>query len=160
MKLLNRKLKKENCFWMRLTFCITMTIIVFLWYSVMVDWVINVREEKKYNKEFYSGNEFVKTIDCARIIDDYEMGTKYLLEFELKAELPGVIQVHFQNGSNTRYSYEKNVQATTQYERYSIVVEPVLNDENESESYLSFYGIYGSGVIPTIRRISFVPIEE
>ena len=44
-----------------------------------------------------------------------------------------------------------------EFEEVCLIVDPVLRDEGEEESYLAFYGEYGSGVIPIVRCISIVP---
>lgn len=102
-----------------------------------------------------STKEFVRTINCAEEIDRHGVDKVYLAEFELKTEVPGIVYVHFQNGSDTRYGFLHMVEATTEFEKFSIEVKPEVVDLKVEDAYLAFYGEYGSGVIPTVRRVTF-----
>lgn len=128
-------------------FCISM-ILILVCYFGMRGWISR-------EMEYSSNNEFVKTIDCAQIIDKYGVDREYILSFDIKAACPGDVLVYFQNGSNSRYSYHKRIQVDTEYQQITMTVSPVLKDENIEEAYLAFYGEYGTGIIPTIRHISF-----
>lgn len=128
---------------------------------VILDHGIRVlREEEKYNSEYTSKNEFVKTIDCAPIIDQYGLENGYLLEFEIKANVPGNVLVYFQNGSGAKYSYNEMIEVSKEYKKYELLIYPTLSNDNMEESCISFYGTYGTGVIPTVRRISLQPLTE
>jgi len=111
-------------------------------------------------KFYTSKNEHTAAIDCAPIIDRYGVDEEYYLEFELKAKAPGTVLVYFENGSNARYSFYEYIEAGTEFQRYSMIVKPVLRDESVEESLLGFYGGYGTGVISTVRDITFEVYEE
>lgn len=99
--------------------------------------------------------EYLKTtFDLAPIFDE-ELGD-YVLSFELYSETAGNIQVASENevGVGGKYSIGiTDINATTQYIRYEIKLNPTLSDPNKTESYLVFYGVNGSGHIPHIRKV-------
>ena len=68
--------------------------------------------------------------------------------------------LHLQNGEDCRYAFSQVIDVTEEYKEFCLVVDPVLVDETVDNSYLAFYGEYGSGIIPTVRDISIVPIEK
>ena len=99
--------------------------------------------------------EYLKTtFDLASIFDE-ELGD-YVLSFELYSETAGNIQVASENevGVGGKYSIGiTDIDATTQYIRYEIKINPTLSDPSKTESYLVFYGVNGSGHIPHIRKV-------
>lgn len=98
--------------------------------------------------------EYVKTpYDFAPIFDKYGIDDKYSLSFELKSEVSGPVLVYMQNGSNQRYWFSENVNATTEFKKFSISISPRLHQPHIKESFLSFYGTYGSGRVPTARNV-------
>ena len=154
---------KQNMFddiKVQVIFCIILMIIIFSIYPFMKDYAEEIRALRRFNTEYYSTNEYVRTIDCAPIIDQYGVEQKYRIEFELKTEISGDVIVYFQNGSTSKYRISEVVNATAEFQKYILEVEPELYDVNEIEAYLSFYGEYGSGVIPTVRCIRFEVIEQ
>lgn len=99
--------------------------------------------------------EYLKTrFDLAPIFDE-ELGD-YVLSFELYSETAGNIQVASENevGVGGKYSIGiTDIDATTQYIRYEVKINPTLSDPSKTESYLVFYGVNGSGHIPHIRKV-------
>lgn len=99
--------------------------------------------------------EYLKTtFDLAPIFDE-ELGD-YVLSFELYSETAGNIQVASENdvGVGGKYSIGiTDIDATTQYIRYEIKINPTLSDSSKTESYLVFYGVDDTGHIPHIRRV-------
>lgn len=140
--------------------CISLTILVFFSYIFAKDYIEEMRAVERFNTEYCSENEFLKTIDCAPIIAQYGVEEKYRIEFELKTEIPGNVIVYFQNGSTSKYKISKEVNATTEFQKYVLEVEPELGDMNEKAAHLAFYGGYDSGVIPTVRRIKFEVLKQ
>jgi len=110
------------------------------------------------DRYFRTETEFLRTIDCAPLFDSYPSHS-FELEFEIRTEKPGEVLVYQMNSSKHRYSFSQKIETTEEFKKISLIVEPILTDEEESESYLSFYGLYGSGVIPTVRNISIRVIE-
>ena len=57
-------------------------------------------------------------------------------------------------------NFWERINVSEEFQKFTLVVEPVLVNEAETSSYLAFYGEYGSGVIPTVRGISIEPMEK
>lgn len=96
--------------------------------------------------------EFLKTtFDLAPFFDSNGL-IEVTLSFDAYAENPGRVMIYSQNGSGARYSFTKYVYLTTEWARYSITFTPDLANSNIVQSYLAFYGVYDSGVIPHIRK--------
>lgn len=97
--------------------------------------------------------EFLRTtFDLAPFFDEYGL-IEVTLSFDLYSEVAGAIQVYCQNGSGSRYAFSKSVNATTEWERYSVTFTPSGPAETQTESYLAFYGVYDSGRIPHVRML-------
>lgn len=139
-------------------FVVLMTIIIALFVCIK-RYIEEIKYEKKINVEYCGESEYVRTIDCASIIDEYGTDRIYRIKFELKTTIPGEINVYFQNGSTSKYQVSEFVNSTTEFQKYVLEVNPNLQDANETEAYRSFYGGYGSGVIPTVRRIEFEVVK-
>lgn len=101
-----------------------------------------------------SNNEYLRTIDCAPEIDEYGVESAYIVEFELKVDEPGEVQVYFQM-EGARYFFAETVYATTEFNKYCLEVYPVEQETELKEAFLSFYGGYGTGVKPSVKRVSF-----
>lgn len=141
----------------KILFCVGMVAVeLLLYFGVSKHIAKSKAEEARY---FRTENEFLRTIDCAEIFDAYP-GHAFELTFEIRAEKPGEILVYQQNGSGVKYSFKKRIAVTEEFSPVSLIVEPVLVNEDAKRSHLSFYGEYGSGVIPTVRDISIVPLYE
>lgn len=131
-------------------FCFLM-LVIFLMYFVLQTNIIK-------NKIYSSENEFLKTIDCAKIIDEHGVDNTYRLSFELRTEIPGEILVYFQNGTTSKYYFEEYISTTTEFQKYTIDLMPVIRNVDVEESYLAFYGGYGSGVIPYVKGEIFFEV--
>lgn len=94
--------------------------------------------------------------DMAPIFETYGINVPYTLSFDLKSAVAGGINVYSQNGSGTKYNIgSKTVQATTEFQRFSMVIIPQLqsNANPQTQALLAFYGTYDSGRIPTVRNL-------
>lgn len=118
---------------------------------VVLNMLINMKRLKR-PIEYCSGNEFVRTIDLATIIDS-NYGKKLLISFDAKAEKPGTIKVYQQNGVSSKYYFSEDIDVGVEYSHYEMIVSPILSNESDYESYLAFYGVYGTGVVPTVSSI-------
>lgn len=154
-------MKRWNC-WKKGMFCFCMLGIEMILYFGTSSLITYVKEEKtkriQVKYEFQTETEFLRTIDCAPIFDTFP-NSSFEIKFEICAKKPGKVLVYQQNGSNSRYSFEQEINVTEFFEEIHLVVEPVLIDEAIENSYLSFYGEYDSGVIPTVRNLSVRLIE-
>lgn len=101
-------------------------------------------------------NEFNRYLDIAPYIDRYGLGT-YVLSFDLKSldtSNRDLVQVYMQNGSTFRYFFNTNVRVSTEYQRYTLEINPTLSSADVAEAYLAFYGTYHTGNIPVVKNIS------
>lgn len=77
-------------------------------------------------------------------------GEEVTISFELKTAIDGYITVYFLG----RYSaFYQSVSSTTSYQRFSVTGVVMDSDVNQHFCDLSFYGGYGSGIIPTVKNI-------
>lgn len=129
---------------------------------IIINSIINYDRKEKYGEcDFYSYDEFLRTIDCADIFNSNPAGTKYKVSFDLKTQKPGSLIIYQQNGENYRYTWSPYPVITTsqEYEHYEVEIEPILINAYVENAYLSFYGEYGTGVIPSIKNLIIEFIE-
>lgn len=105
-----------------------------------------------FNSE-QSHAEFLRTpYDLAPVFDKYGL-IEYTLSFDLRASQTGQVAVYQQNGSGSKYSgLRKNLTVTTEWQRFHVTFTPTEGTVSLANSYLAFYGTYGTGVKPIIRR--------
>ncbi|MFS8189476.1 phage tail protein [Rossellomorea marisflavi] len=106
-------------------------------------------------KEVTSSREFVRYADLAPIFDKYGV-REYSISFDIKSadiSKNNVMQVYMQNGSGAKYSFSQNVIVTDKFTRISITVTPKESNMSLSESWLSFFGRYDTGNIPTVKNV-------
>ncbi|MGQ7685681.1 gp58-like family protein [Streptococcus suis] len=105
-----------------------------------------------FNSE-QSHAEFLRTpYDLAPVFDKYGL-IEYTLSFDLRASQTGQVAVYQQNGSGSKYSgLWKNLTVTTEWQRFHVTFTPTKGTVSLANSYLAFYGTYGTGVKPIIRR--------
>ncbi|WP_105157144.1 phage tail spike protein [Streptococcus suis] len=105
-----------------------------------------------FNSE-QSQAEFLRTpYDLAPVFDKYGL-IEYTLSFDLRASQTGQVAVYQQNGSGSKYSgLWKNLTVTTEWQRFHVTFTPTEGTVSLANSYLAFYGTYGTGVKPIIRR--------
>lgn len=133
---------------------ILLGLIIFL---IVINIWIDKRNIEKYG-DFFSENEFLRTIDCAPIFDSNPSGTRYKISFDLRTKTPGEMIIYQQNGNDHRYWWKPcSIKTTTDFVHYEIIIDPVLTNDEVKEAYLSFYGEYGSGVIPVVMNIVIEP---
>ncbi|HEM5090709.1 TPA: phage tail protein [Streptococcus suis] len=105
-----------------------------------------------FNSE-QSHAEFLRTpYDLAPVFDKYGL-IEYTLSFDLRASQTGQVAVYQQNGSGSKYSgLWKNLTVTTEWQRFHVTFTPTEGTVSLANSCLAFYGTYGTGVKPIIRR--------
>lgn len=104
--------------------------------------------------------EYVNYVDIAPYIDAYGL-KEYKLSFDVKSadtSRRSVVQVYLQNGSGTRYSFGHNVPVTEEYTHHEITFTPTLSNASLAQSDLSFYGVYDTGNIPTVKNVRLEPL--
>ncbi|EMF0416050.1 hypothetical protein I4L69_001942, partial [Enterococcus faecium] len=107
------------------------------------------RERVGKTSEFLRVSEW----DLTPVFDEYGIEKEYALSFDLKSEVAGPIVVYCQSGANTEYEIGQTiVQATTEYQRFSIKITPKHSNPEFQVSQLAFYGTYNSGRIPSVKN--------
>ena len=113
---------------------------------------VKSRAERTGSREFVNSPDW----DMAPIIDKYGVDREYSVSFDLKSKVAGVIDLYSQNGSGTRYDIGYiNIQATTEYKRYSHTFRPTASNMEMKQAMLAFYGTYNSGRIPSVKNVKF-----
>ena len=102
------------------------------------------------------GHEFIAYKNIAPIIDKFGVGV-YTISFDLKTTKDGSILVYLLSGAS-KYSFYTAVQGTTEWKRYSIVVNIVALDPayihySPTTANLSFYGTYNTQVSPSVKNV-------
>ena len=103
------------------------------------------------------GKEFIQHLDLAPIIDRFGVGT-YTISFDLKTSpKTGPVRVYVQNGASSKYNLWTTVDSTTDWKRYSVVVdiqktEGIYYDPNRA--ILAFYGTYNTQVSPSVKNVN------
>ncbi|WP_238140985.1 phage tail spike protein [Streptococcus suis] len=110
-------------------------------------------EETVYISKDPAAMEFLRTpYDLAKVFDKHGLVT-YTLSFDLKADKDGAVHVYMQNGSGSRYGgLHADIGVTTEWKRYHVTFTPTEGSMELSESFLAFYGVYGTGVVPYARK--------
>ncbi|HEM3581633.1 TPA: hypothetical protein U1B90_001287 [Streptococcus suis] len=105
-----------------------------------------------FNSE-QSHAEFLRTpYDLAPVFDKHGL-IEYTLSFDLRASQAGQVVVYQQNGSGSKYSgLWKPLTVTTEWQRFHVTFTPTEGNMELSESFLAFYGVYGTGVVPHARK--------
>ncbi|HEM4413622.1 TPA: hypothetical protein U1Y64_001370 [Streptococcus suis] len=110
-------------------------------------------EESVYISKDPAAMEFLRTpYDLAKVFDKHGL-VAYTLSFDLKADKDGAVYVYMQNGSGSRYGgLHADIGVTTEWKRYHVTFTPTEGNMELSESFLAFYGVYGTGVVPHARK--------
>ncbi|MCK1239861.1 phage tail protein, partial [Streptococcus uberis] len=101
----------------------------------------------------YQGTtEFLRTVDLAPAIDKYGL-VQYTLSFDAKVAVAGIVQIYMQNGTGSRYvGLLVKLAMSTEWKRYSVTFTPTNSNLSLTQSFLSFFATYGTGVIPQIKK--------
>lgn len=118
--------------------------------------VSNTRAFKYIMTARISGfNEFLRTTDLAPYIDTYGL-VKYQLDFDIKSaniSQKNTAAVYMQNGSGARYSFYKTIDVTKDFVHYSVTFTPASSNSSLVNSYLAFYGTYGTGNVLSVENV-------
>lgn len=119
---------------------------------------------KYYGTAFYNEEGFFKNKDQARAeyvgidISDiwdiaYALGKPITISFDIKADIDGRVQIY--SLGQKGLTPGKNLSVTTEWQRVSHRATPIIDsgEPNGDVCTLSFYGQYGSGVVPCVRNI-------
>ncbi|EXW19214.1 hypothetical protein J817_1917 [Acinetobacter baumannii 25766_4] len=67
--------------------------------------------------------------------------------------MAGLVQVYSSNGSAHQFVTSVNAIIVNQFAKYSVTVSPKAHTASTTVSTIEFYGTYGTGRIPTIRKL-------
>jgi hypothetical protein len=100
-------------------------------------------------------SEFVQYADLAPIFNTNGTAVQYSLSLDLKAAKSGSVLCYMQNGSSSKYSFvNQSVSVTTEYQRFQFNgISAAVSTPTDTAATLAFYGVYGSGVIPSIKNV-------
>ncbi|EXW59951.1 hypothetical protein J878_4159, partial [Acinetobacter baumannii 44467_5] len=75
------------------------------------------------------------------------------ISFEMSVPVAGPVQVYSSNGSAHQFVTFVNAIIVNQFAKYSVTVSPKAHTASTTVSTIEFYGTYGTGRIPTIRKL-------
>ncbi|EXX28171.1 hypothetical protein J912_1810 [Acinetobacter baumannii 25681_9] len=75
------------------------------------------------------------------------------ISFEMSVPVAGPGQVYSSNGSAHQFVTSVNAIIVNQFAKYSVTVSPKAHTASTTVSTIEFYGTYGTGRIPTIRKL-------
>lgn len=96
-------------------------------------------------------NEFLSYMDIASVLDAHGTGV-YTLSFDVKAAKAGKLTVYFSGTRKYQFLLDQ-VDVTTDWQRLVLPIDIFLENAGNKMATLSFFGTYGTGVIPTVRRV-------
>ena len=117
---------------------------------------------KDSKREWRTTREYVApSYNLNEIFDKYPIGQTYTISFDAKSDDPSKkdsLQFYSNPGSTVQNKYIFATRSftglTTEYQRFSHTITPYLSaDPSYPKSGMSFYGLYDTGNIPTIRNI-------
>lgn len=75
------------------------------------------------------------------------------ISFEMSTPVVGIVQVYSSNLSAHTFAISVNVIIPNQFVKYAVTVYPKNHTTSTTVSTIEFYGTYGTGRIPTIRKL-------
>ncbi|EXB07266.1 phage tail protein [Acinetobacter baumannii] len=84
---------------------------------------------------------------------DENLDKPITISFEMSVPVVGSVQVYSSNGSAHTFTTSVNAVIANQFIKYSVTVNPKTHTASTTASTIEFYGTYGTGRIPTIRKL-------
>ncbi|MFX4760366.1 phage tail protein [Acinetobacter baumannii] len=84
---------------------------------------------------------------------DENLDKPITISFEMSVPVVGSVQVYSSNGSAHTFTTSVNAVIANQFIKYSVTVNPKSHTASTTVSTIEFYGTYGTGRIPTIRKL-------
>jgi|GEM_PF-584864 len=84
---------------------------------------------------------------------DENLDKPITISFDMSVPVVGAVQVYSSNGSAHTFTTSVNAVIANQWIKYSVTVNPRTHTANTTVSTIEFYGTYGTGRIPTIRKL-------
>ena len=101
-------------------------------------------------------NEYLHYANTTSCFDKNGPGL-YTISFDLKVTKEGDVNAYSNPGTPDTFKYlfspSLTIKATTEYKRYSMTVNVRLSNPDVTWSSLSFYGTYGTDIIPTVKNV-------
>lgn len=86
------------------------------------------------------------------IIDKYGL-QKYVIEFDARTDVEGRVSVYDTSGNKYKYTFiHETFTCKKEWQHYKFTGKAKLGVDGGHECYISFYGVYGTGVIPHIKN--------
>ena len=87
---------------------------------------------------------------------------RYVVEFDGRSDIEGRIDLYSLSGGNYGYRIGQHVfRFTTDWQHHEIGFIPtIMNNSTEGNCIISFYGNYGTGVIPHIKNLKIRTAED
>ncbi len=96
--------------------------------------------------------EFCYVGNIVDIIDKYGL-QKYVLEFDVRANIAGVLKVYDKSGGNYKYTFvDKTLNCSPEWQHFVLTGEAKLGIDGGNECKIFFVGANGSGRIPHIKN--------
>ncbi|MGK7213682.1 TipJ family phage tail tip protein [Acinetobacter baumannii] len=84
---------------------------------------------------------------------DENLDKPITISFEMSVPVVGSVQVYSSNGSAHQFVTSVNAVIANQFIKYAVTVSPKAHTASTTVSTIEFYGTYGTGRIPTIRKL-------
>jgi len=84
---------------------------------------------------------------------DENLDKPVTISFEMSVPVAGSVQVYASNSSAHTFAVQVNAVIPNQFIKYSVTVNPKTHTGSTTQSTIEFYGTYGTGRIPTIRKL-------
>lgn len=84
---------------------------------------------------------------------DENLDKPVTISFEMSVPVAGSVQVYASNSSAHTFAVQVNAVIPNQFIKYSVTVNPKTHTTSTTQSTIEFYGVYGTGRIPTIRKL-------
>jgi len=84
---------------------------------------------------------------------DENLDKPITISFEMSVPVVGPVQVYASNSSAHTFAVSVNAVIPNQFIKYSVTVNPKTHTTSTTVSTIEFYGVYGTGRIPTIRKL-------
>ncbi|MDC5151057.1 DUF1983 domain-containing protein [Acinetobacter baumannii] len=84
---------------------------------------------------------------------DENLDKPVTISFEVSVPVAGTVQVYSSNGSAHFFTTSVTVTKASEFQKFEVTVFPKLHTGSTTESTIEFYGTYGTGRIPTIKKL-------
>lgn len=110
-------------------------------------------EDQEWTGAHLKQKEFCHVGNAKPIFDKYGL-QRYVMEFDGRSEIAGILSIYSLSGGNYGYSIGfQHKQFTTEWQHYEVSFVPLIqNNSTEGGCSISFFGDYGTGKVPHIKN--------